>query len=60
LSGTDLKRYIQVVEANNTVLTQHFLRLLCKLEERITVLEEKISELHSHLLWLEKELKEVE
>ena len=60
MNETDLKRYVKIVEANNTALTQHFIKQLLRLEERITVLEEKFSELHSHLLWLEKELKEVE
>jgi len=50
---------LRVSEANNEALTQHFLKLLCRIEERVEFLEVKLEELQSHLLWLEKELCEM-
>jgi len=55
MSEADLKRYVKIVEANNTALTQHFIKQLLRLEERITVLEECFTELRNRLLWFEKE-----
>jgi len=50
---------LRVSEANNEALTRHFLKLLCRIEERVEFLEVKLEELQSHLLWLEKELCKV-
>ena len=55
MNEIDLKRYVKIVEANNTALTQHFIKQLLRLEERIEFLEERFTELRNRLLWFEKE-----
>lgn len=55
---SELHSTLKVSQANNEALTQHFLKLLCRIEERVEFLEVKLEELQSHLLWLEKELCE--
>jgi len=59
MSEADLKCYVKVVEANNTALTQHFIKQLLKLEEKVNGLKVELEDLRDSIRWLEQELKEL-
>jgi len=50
----------KIVEANNKALTQHFLKLLFQLEERVAVLEVKLQIMLKEVDGVMKEVKKHE
>ena len=51
---------MKIVEANNKALTQHFLKLLFQLEERVAVLEVKLQIMLKEVDGVMKEVKKHE